>query len=399
MISKKQSLLNHCTTVVLAFAVCYLALVAFACDKEEKKMRIKVKEHIVFNGWKHYKLACAATIEEAPNGDILCCWMSGSGGEPATDNCVLLARSTDKGKTWSEPIVWIPAGEMAIAHGALYTTNDKRMILIGYYMPAEKHYTEEHFFRMESKDNGFTWSEPERQVLRQNNNGVTTHSPLKLDNGEYLFPGQFFEKRPQPLLAPIVELVKATSEEEALSMPLAEGKGGSKFSTHLHGCSVFISKYEDGREMKEYGHIDNRPLGLLEPTCIQLKDGRIVMFMRAEWGGFLWRAESKDNGRTWSKAWETDIPNPTTKAHMVRMADDRIALIHNANGGKRGSRDKRDPLSIWVSDDELETWSIKEDVIHGGALAYPNSMIIDDKLVFAYDRNRREAIFVEVEIE
>ncbi len=214
-----------------------------------------------------------------------------------------------------------------------------------------------------------------------------------------MFPGQFFEKRPQPLLAPIVELVKATSEEEALSMPLAEGKGGSKFSTHLHGCSVFISKYEDGREMKEYGHIDNRPLGLLEPTCIQLKDGRIVMFMRAEWGGFLWRAESKDNGRTWSKAWETDIPNPTTKAHMVRMADDRIALIHNANGGKRGSRDKRDPLSIWVSDDELETWSIKEDVIHGGALAYPNSMIIDDKLVFAYDRNRREAIFVEVEIE
>ena len=55
-------------------------------------------------------------------------------------------------------------------------------------------------------------------------------------------------------------------------------------------------------------------------------------------------------------------------------------------------------MSIWISDDETESWSIREDVLHGGMLAYPNGMVLDGKLVFAYDRDRRQAWFVEVEI-
>jgi len=366
---------------------------------KEREQRISVKEQIVFNGWKQYSLAVAATLAEAPNGDILCCWMSGSGGEPEGDNCVLLARSKDGGNRWSEPIEWIPAGEMASAIGALYTTGDKKKIVfIGYYMPAEKHYTEEYFFRMESHDSGHTWTEPERQVLRPNNDAVTTHSPLELTNGEYLFPAQFFEKRPKPLLGPVHRLVHANSEEEALEIPAGKGEDPYKFGTHLHGCSVFISKYENGREMREFGHIDNRPLGLLEPTAVELKDGRVVMLMRAEWGGFLWRAESSDSGRTWTDAWETNIPNPTVKPYLLRLDDGRIALIHNATG-RKGEFGDRDPLSIWISADEMETWSIKEDVIRGGSLAYPNAIMLNGKLVFAYDRNRREARFVKVEFE
>ena len=57
---------------------------------------------------------------------------------------------------------------------------------------------------------------------------------------------------------------------------------------------------------------------------------------------------------------------------------------------------RRDPLSIWISDDELATWSIQADILHGGWLAYPCGMILDGKLVFSYDRNRRQARFVEV---
>lgn len=364
--------------------------------------RIRVREHLVFDGWNGYRLACAATIAEAPNGDILCCWMSGSGGEPADDNCVLLARSADRGQTWSEPELWLAPVErggrtMAATIGALYGTKDGRMIAIGYHMPAEAHYTKERFFRIESRDSGATWSEPEDQVLRPGNDAVTTHSPVQLTSGEYLFPGQFFERRPRPLVAPVERLVLASSEEEALAMPAAEGRSAHKFATHLHGCSAFISPHEDGREMVEYGHIANRPLGLLEPTCVRLRDGRVVMLMRAEWGGFLWRSESEDEGRTWSAAWETEIPNPSSKAHLVRLPGGRIALLHNAVG-QRGVWGRRDPLSIWISEDEMETWSIQEDVLRGGMLAYPNGMVLDGRLVFAYDRDRRQAWFVEVEV-
>ena len=76
------------------------------------------------------------------------------------------------------------------------------------------------------------------------------------------------------------------------------------------------------------------------------------------------------------------------------MPDGRIALIHNAVGGVVGERAQRDPLSIWLSDDEMESWYLREDVFTGGRLAYPCVLVVDNELVFAYDRNRREARFV-----
>jgi hypothetical protein len=143
---------------------------------------------------------------------------------------------------------------------------------------------------------------------------------------------------------------------------------------------------------------------------MQMRDGRIVMLMRAEWGGFLWRAESLDNGRTWTQAWETDIPNPSSHTSLIRLPDRRIALIHNP-AGRKGTRGPRNPISIWLSDDELESWSVKQTLIATSdnyrphnwpagldGLAYPHAQILDGKLVFVYDRNRRDAMFVELEL-
>ena len=53
-------------------------------------------------------------------------------------------------------------------------------------------------------------------------------------------------------------------------------------------------------------------------------------------------------------------------------------------------------VSIWLSDDEMDTWYIKEDVITGGYLSYPCPLILDNNLVFSYDHNRRQARFVRV---
>ena len=64
------------------------------------------------DGWLHdgvrYRLACAPGLTVCPNGDLLCTWLSGSGGEPAVDNCSLISRSVDGGKTWSEPEIFVP---------------------------------------------------------------------------------------------------------------------------------------------------------------------------------------------------------------------------------------------------------------------------------------------------
>ncbi len=392
------------TWSLMAVAPVPACVAAGAAEPEGSSPAMRVTEHVVFDGnqgWTHggvtYRLACGAVVAEAPNGDLLCVWLSGSDKEPATDNCVLLARSSDRGHTWGEPQVFVPAGDMAGAVTILQPTADGRMIALGAHWPADKHYTEWHWFRMESRDSGRTWGEPVPLTLHDNHAAVC-QGPVRLANGEYLLPGQFFDQRPQPLLAPPHRLAHAQTEDEALAMP-AEGKtNAGKFGTHLHGCCVFVGTGDDLAGLAEYGRVDNRPLGLLEPTCVQLKDGTLVMLMRAEWGGYLWRAESTDNGRTWTRAWQTDIPNPTSLAHVLRLPDGRIALVHNAAGGEIGARARRDPLSIWISDDEMESWSIKQDVLTGASLAYPNAMVLDGKLVFVYDRDRRQVRFVEVEV-
>jgi hypothetical protein len=371
--------------------------------------RISIKQRVIFSGRGNWKLACGAVIAQAPNGDLLCGWLSGSDREPAADNCVLMSRSMDLGQNWGEPFVFLPAREMASALTALYQAGDGKLVAFAARWPHEKDYTEWHYFRMESADSGRSWGTPQPMILHGNHASVG--GPVELANGQLLFPASFFEERPKPLVAAAQRLCEAASEEEALAMPAEEGKrSGGTFAAHLHGCSVFISGDGTGKALTEYGRIANRPLGLLEPTCVQLRDGRIVMLMRAEWGGFLWRAESHDAGRTWTPAWETDIPNPSSAVHLVRLADTRIALLHNATG-RKGECSLRSPLSIWVSDDELETWSIREDVIASSGnyrpadwaegldwLAYPHGIVTGDRLVFVYDRNRREVIFVEVEI-
>lgn len=375
--------------------------------------RICITQHIVFNGWKDYKLAVGCALQQAPNGDILAWWLSGSDSEPATDNCVLLARSTDGGTTWSEPIEIVPAGHHAGALSAMHSTRDGRLVALGAWWPADKHYTIWHFFRIESNDHGRSWSKPEPLALRPTHNIAPGGRIIHLDNGKHMIAASFFDQRPKPLQASVTALAEAKTESKALELPPAaqgEQRAG-KFGTHLHGCSVFVAARDDLRDLTEHGRIANRPLGLLEPTIVQLKDGRIVMFMRAEWGGFLWRAESSDYGRTWTKAWETDIPNPTSLPCVLRLADGRIALIHNATGEK-GRFGLRNPLSIWVSDDDLKTWSIQEDVIATSGnfrpanqgdgpdqLAYPSGLILaDGHFVFGYDLNRRQAMFVDVEI-
>lgn len=367
---------------------------------------IEVNETVVFDGnrgWEHdgvtYRLACGAYIVRMANGDLLCWWLSGSDKEPSTDNNVLASRSTDLGKTWGEPYVLVAAGQHAGSLTAMHVTPAGKVIAFGAEWPSELGYTVWHYFRMESTDDGRTWSSRQPVHVRETDN-IMFQRPIQLKNGEYLLATSFFEKRPVPLTGSIVATAKAPTEAEALALPTdaVEAAKSNKFLTHLHGCSALTTADPELYNLVEHDGIRNRPLGLLESTVVQLKDGRIVMLMRAEYGGFLWRAESADNGRTWTKAWQTEIPNPTSLAALIRLADGRIALLHNAVGGVVGENAKRDPLSIWLSDDEMNSWYIKEDVITGGSLAYPCPILVDGRLVFSYDRNRREARFVEVSL-
>lgn len=362
---------------------------------------------VVFDGeqgWEKdgvtYRLACGPILAECGNGDLLCTWLSGSDKEPATDNCILMSRSSDGGKTWSSPRILVPAGSMAGALTNMHRTKDGRLVAFGAYWPSEDEYTVWHYFKIESEDHGQTWSVPQPFEIH-NTHGFIGAGPVVLANGECLYVGSFFDKRQAPLTGSVLELATVQTEAEAALLKAVEPDSKlhpGKFGRHLHGCCVFVAEDEASTHFAEYGYIGNRPLGLLEPTAVQLDGGRIVMLMRAEWGGFLWRSDSDDQGRTWTPAQPTEIPNPTSLACLVDLGDGRVGLLHNPSGGVAGKRGPRSPLSLWISEDGMKSWSMKKDLFSGGQLAYPNGIMTGKDLVFAFDKNRREIIFVKVKL-
>ena len=161
---------------------------------------------------------------------------------------------------------------MAGAVTSMHTAQGNRIIAFGAHWPSEERYTVWHYFRMESIDNGHSWSNP--QPLSLHNNHIAFGSPVRLANGELPLSRVIFRSPARAARGARSALVHAQSEAEALAMPAGEGGWHDrKFATHRHGCSVLVSPNEEASEFMEHGHIANRPLGLLEPSCIQLNDG------------------------------------------------------------------------------------------------------------------------------
>jgi len=121
---------------------------------------------------------------------------------------------------------------------------------------------------------------------------------------------------------------------------------------------------------------------LIEPQLVELSDGRVVMLIRSQRDGRLWRSESADAGETWSEALRSDIPNPGSKANLIRASDGRIFLLHNPVGDiGRGMADRK-PLSLWVSHDDMQTWPVRVDLVSdtnpNASLNYPSGLLDEE---------------------
>ena len=85
-----------------------------------------------------------------------------------------------------------------------------------------------------------------------------------------------------------------------------------------------------------------------EPYWWTLPDGRLsALFRDNNRSGYLYRAFSDDDGRTWNQPVRTNFPDARSKFFGLRLTDGRYVLVSNANPKKR------DPLTIAISDDGM----------------------------------------------
>jgi len=352
-------------------------------------------------GWQHngytYRLAVGAQTIEAPNGDLICGWMTGGDKQPAEDHVFVYARSEDRGQSWSQPEV-LAGGNGQNGGGNLFRVGDRLFAMCAIW---EDHYNIWHYTRRESHDNGKTWTGAVPITLLEGD-GLSSNfgNLLYTSDGELLGCGTFIRRREKRLLASAERLAFAKDEAEAQNMePRRPDESGILHYEEMQAGLFSFGASADLTTFTTHGRVCNRPLGLLEPNIFELEPGHLILLCRADWGGYLWRSDSFDGGRHWSDGYQTDIPNSGSLAQLLRLPDGRIALFHTPTGGVVGRAGPRDRLSVWVSRDEMKSWYIQEDIILGGYVTHPCPLVLQDGTVaFSYDKNQRWAEYVEINI-
>ena len=102
-------------------------------------------------------------------------------------------------------------------------------------------------------------------------------------------------------------------------------------------------------------------IGAVEPTALELSDGRIWMLIRTDQGR-LYESFSQD-GVTWTPARPSRFSGSESPARLLRLSDRRVLLIWNncqervpPPGRRYSAYSGRDVLHAAISDDEGRTW-------------------------------------------
>ena len=335
-------------------------------------------------------LSCEPILRRMDNGDLLCVCQCGGVTEPSPDNRVYGFLSQDNGETWHKTgPIYPETGE------AVYLT--EVMVLNGvvsvFLQIHSGRFLNMRCVVMRSEDCGRTWTDA----------GAPPFYPafcfvrgmLRLKNGEIMLPCQYFpiseEENARLVVAshniadPKKQKAVWDADIDHLENNLIVSGDGGKTYQHFRGPMISI-KGKTGMNWT-----------WSEPTLAQLSDGTVVMLLRFNGTGRLWRSESHDNGRTWSEPVMTDIPNPGNKPKLINLPDGRIALIHTPN--EKPGFENRMPLAIWISSDDMKTWADQRIISNFPVYyCYPDGFYENGHILFTIELNRHEILFVDHEL-
>merc|ERR1719193_2561443 len=81
--------------------------------------------------------------------------------------------------------------------------------------------------------------------------------------------------------------------------------------------------------MTDYDHVLNFG-GRIQATIVRSqKDSQLQAFLRDRYGRWIHRAESDDDGKSWSVQVPTPLPNPDLMIQAVALHNGKIMLFHN----------------------------------------------------------------------
>ncbi len=322
---------------------------------------------VIWSGESPNKLVCDTTLRAMPDGTWVMVMLGGGDREPLPANRIFLTRSVDQGRTWTDmqPInfgVKAKDADRALVPTELMVHEDRCTI---FFATHDGHFGDWKTWMSHSSDSCRTWGplEPAPGPLADR---TFIRNKIVTRDGRLVLPFQHYVDSPGP--------------RNPRNGVMISKDGGKSWS--IHGW-IRLSNNDNYR-------------GWAESNVVELADGTLSMLIRADrLGGVLYRADSHDGGKNWSRATKTEIPNPGSKATLYGLGGDTVAILHNPNPKQRN------PLSLWISFDGMRSWPYRRDLVTWpGRLNYPDGYVDRKRgdLNFAFDDNRHRAVYVRAKL-
>ncbi len=264
-----------------------------------------------------------------------------------------------------------------------------------------------------SRDGGKTWAKEDQLIVKQEGDmNVMSVSLLRLQNGSIaLF---YLRKNSVQDCIPMMRISK--DEAKTWSEPIAcitdkEGyfvlnnarviqlkNGRLLMSVALHQTpngewkneATLYAYYSDnnGLTWKSSAAVPNK-LNILtqEPGVVELKNGNIMMFIRAS-GGIQQLSYSKDKGQTWSAIEPSNIKSPISPASIERIPStgDLLLVWNNNDDSNPETKGERTPLTMAISKDEGKTWTNVKNIQDDpdGWYCYIAIHFVNDDILLSY---------------
>jgi sialidase-1 len=276
------------------------------------------------------------------DGRILFAYSHFTGGGSDNDAASVVGRfSSDGGRTWTSPDTPIVEreGDMNVMSVSLLRLTDGRIAL--FYVRKNSVSDCRPYLRY-SSDEARTWSEP---ILCIRDEGYFV---LNNDRAVLL--------RRNRILLPVA------------LQPTVDGQFGSR------GIAMVYYSDDAGKTWRKSKSALEAPAhtraGFQEPGVVELKDGRVMMFIRTQLGS-QYLSWSSDGGDTWPEPNSSSILSPLSPASIKRIPKTGdLLMVWNDHShtspdfrSSATSGGKRTPLTVAISRDEGKTWIHARDVL------------------------------------
>ncbi len=317
----------------------------------------------------------SSSIVEFPSGELFVVWFHGSGERRADDVKVMGARRPASAEGWSAPFVVADYPGFPDTNCTLFLDRRGRLWLFWMTFLANEVETTVLNYRVSSRYAGLDgppmW---ERQEL------LLLHHDLEA-----------FAAKVRSVAAPALD--GATPERAEYLLRLMENaadkyvsRTGWMVRTHplqLPSGRMLVGLYSDVYDFSLVAISDDdgrtwRPsepivgFGAVQPGFVRKRDGALVAYMRDNGPApkRIPHAESRDEGESWSRVVDTDLPNPGSSVEPVTLANGDWLLVYNDLEQGRHS------LAVSISDDEGASWSrprhLDRSEPGGGSYHYPS---------------------------